>query len=440
MSNKYDVELGLISKILESKDFISVKDKQIKPYFLTEGENRKAFKYINDYFMKNGEVPTVRVFKQQFPDFNLDTYTDSTTFEERVGTEEPINFWCDELRTKVKHNKICDVVEEMAKFLEDLNTEEAYTKMKRGLIYIENDIVETQAIDTTKDAEDRKANYLKRKENRGMIGIPMGIDKLDMLLKGMQPKQLITMIAKTGIGKTWFWILVASYCQLNGYRVLFLTTEMSEEQIEDRLEAMLIPMMMGEDFNYGRFKSGTLTQQEEKLYFDFLDMKHSLEPLIVETATGVSNVSAKIEQYQPDVVFIDGAYLMEDDRGAKEDWLRVAHITRDLKALAKLKKLPICINSQADSTTSKKTGPELENIGFSKAIGHDSDVVLGLLRDEEMIEDKEMKVKVLKQREGTLGNVVLNWDFSTMNFSTLYSENANNEKESPVDRGLIDIT
>ena len=307
-------------------------------------------------------------------------------------------------------------------------------------IYIENDIVETQAIDTTKDAEDRKANYLKRKENRGMIGIPMGIDKLDMILKGMQPKQLITMIAKTGIGKTWFWILVASYCQLNGYRVLFLTTEMAEEQIEDRLEAMLIPMMMGEDFNYGRFKSGTLNPQEEKLYFDFLDMKSSLEPLIVETATGVSNVSAKIEQYQPDVVFIDGAYLMEDDQGAKEDWLRVAHITRDLKSLAKLKKIPICINSQADSTTSKKTGPELENIGFSKAIGHDSDVVLGLLRDEEMIEDKEMKVKVLKQREGTLGNVVLNWDFTTMNFSTLYSENAEGDKESPQDRGLIDIT
>lgn len=217
---------------------------------------------------------------------------------------------------------------------------------------------------------------------------------------------------------------------------------MAEEQIEDRLEAMLIPMMMGEEFNYGRFKSGTLTPQEEKLYFDFLDMKSTLEPLIVETATGVSNVSAKIEQYQPDVVFIDGAYLMEDDQGAKEDWLRVAHITRDLKALAKLKKIPICINSQADSTTSKKTGPELENIGFSKAIGHDSDVVLGLLRDEEMIEDKEMKVKVLKQREGTLGNVVLNWDFSTMNFSTLYSEGGNEKDNSTdsEDRGLIDIT
>ena len=201
MSNQYDIEIGLISKILESGDFIAVKDKQIKPYFITDGENRKAFRYINDYYLKNGSVPTIRVFKQQFPDFVLDTYKNPITFEETVGTEEPINFWCDEVRTKTKHNKICDIVEEMAQSLEKLDTEKAYGLMKKGLIYIENDIVETQAIDTTKDAEDRKANYLKRKENRGMIGIPMGIDKLDMLLKGMQPKQLITMIAKTGIGK-----------------------------------------------------------------------------------------------------------------------------------------------------------------------------------------------------------------------------------------------
>lgn len=203
MSNKnqYDIEVGLISKILESGDFITVKDKQIKPYFLSDGDNRKAFKFISDYFLKNGEVPTVRVFRQKFPDYQLDTYKSSETFMEIVGTEEPINFWCDEVRTKVKHNKICDIAEEMAEALNVLDTEKAYGLMKKGLIYIENDIVETQAIDTTKDAEDRKANYLKRKENKGMIGIPMGIDKLDMILKGMQKKQLITMIAKTGVGK-----------------------------------------------------------------------------------------------------------------------------------------------------------------------------------------------------------------------------------------------
>ena len=130
---------------------------------------------------------------------------------------------------------------------------------------------------------------------------------------------------------------------------------------------------------------------------------------------------------------------MEDDRGAEQDWLRVAHITRDLKMLAKNNKLPILINSQADRTTSTKTGPELDNIGFSSAIGHDSDVVLALFRDEEMLEDREMKVKVLKQREGTTGSVLLNWDFSTMNFSSIYSDVSQEQANEGKNNNFVQI-
>ena len=788
MSDKsqFDIEKGFISKILESGDIIAVKDKQIKPYFLTDMDYKKAYKYINDFYLKNGTVPTVRVFKKQFPDLELDTYRHPNTYEITTGTEEPLNYWCDEIRLKTKHNKLCEIVENMAESLNKLDTETAFSDLRKGLIYIENDIVETQAIDMTLDAEDRKTNYQKRKDNKGMIGIPTGIPKLDMILKGLQTKQLITMIAKTGVGKanplstpiltptgfipmrdvkvgtlvigqdgrpypvssihpqgvkdvyeltfsdgttsrcckehlwkfkttddrvrnndwrvdtlenimklplkrgksynlvipvndpvefekqetklpldpyvlgvllgdggfttdrisltnpekdiisecnsilsdwgyfrhhkgtycqyefkkndnlnqnklfrtiqqlelqgkysrtkfipkqylhsnieerqrllkglfdtdghvdakggysistfseqlkedimylcrslgyrclankysdeykivistddiifssnkhrerymnrqvpkkkhdykvlkiidikkvgeeecqcisvdsedhtylcddfivthnTWFLVLIACYCLLNGYRILFLTTEMAEEQVEDRIEAMLVKMMLGVNFNYGRFKSGTLTKEEEEAYFELLDMKHTLEKLIIETATGVSNVSAKIDQYDPDLILIDGAYLMEDDRGAKDDWLRVAHITRDLKSLVKRKKKVMVINSQADSTTSKKTGPELDNIGFSKAIGQDSDVVLGLVRDEEMLEDREAKVKVLKQREGVLGSVMLNWDFTTMDFSQIYGEFSDEPSPqdespdpSPQARGLVDIT
>lgn len=217
---------------------------------------------------------------------------------------------------------------------------------------------------------------------------------------------------------------------------------MSEEMMEDRIEAVLVGMMMG-PFNYGKFKSGMLSPQEEEMYFKFLDKKESLEPLIIESATGVSNVNAKIDQHNPDLVLVDSAYLMEDDRGAEQDWLRVAHITRDLKQLAKRKKLPIMINSQADSTTSTKTGPELENIGYAKAIGQDSDVVLSLFRDETMINDREMKVKILKQREGILGSVMLNWDFTTMNFSAIYSETAEGTSyeadDEDIDDGVIGL-
>ena len=181
--------------------------------------------------------------------------------------------------------------------------------------------------------------------------------------------------------------------------------------------------MIKGDFNYSAFRSGKFDNEMESNYFEFLEEDlPRLEPLIIETATGVSSVVSVIQQERPDIIFIDGVYLMEDERKAKDDWLRVAHITRDLKKVAKTWHIPIVINSQADKNTSKKKGPELGSIMYTQSIGQDSDNVLALFRDEVMINDREMGIKVLKQREGTLGKVTINWDFTTMNFDSIFSE------------------
>ncbi len=438
MSKKYNIERGLISKLLETKDITTIKDLQIKPFFF-KGDNRKAFKFIHDCYLKTGEVPTIRVFKNKFKGYDLDTYINENN-QEVIGTEESIRHWCNEVRNKVKYNKIVDATGDIVTKLDELDTEGAYALMKKTVLYVESEVIETSAIDITKETEERKRVYLERKEKQGMIGIPTGFDKLDFILKGLQDKQLITLIAKTGVGKTWLECIIGANAQLNNYKVLHFTTEMSEEQLRDRYEAILIGATMGE-FNYGKFKSGMLEKEEEEKYFTFLDeVAPKLENLIIESATGVSSITAKIDQYDPDLILIDGAYLMEDEQGAKDDWLRVAHITRDLKAVAKNRKKPIFINSQADSTTSKKTGPELENIGFSKAIGHDSDVVLSLFQDELMREDREMKLKVLKQREGVLGSVMLNWDFTTMNFQPIYSSTEEDNNQSSGEAiGVLDV-
>ena len=151
--------------------------------------------------------------------------------------------------------------------------------------------------------------------------------------------------------------------------------------------------------------------------------------MIVETDTGVSDVVAVIEREKPDLIVVDGAYLMEDEQGAREDWARITHITRDLKKVAKRLKKPILINTQADQRTTKKSGPNLGDIKYSQAIAQDSDNVLALFRDEVMIADNEMGIRVQKNREGTLGKVVINWDFKKMDFSSIYSETESSPQE-----------
>ena len=424
---QYSVERGFISKLIETKDFKLLKDQQIQPFFLT-GDNRRVFQYIQESFKTTGEVPTPRVIQQKFPSYELEQHT--VEGDSVVGTDETLLYWCKELRTKAKHNRMADITEEVAEKLDNGETEEAYALLKQGVWKIEDEIVESSSVDITKNTDDRKSAYLERKKNKGMIGISTGIPHLDYILKGLIKETLTTVIAGTSVGKTWFLVLLGAYAQLNGYKVVCFITEMSTELMQDRFEAMLFGMMYG-DFSYNNFKSGSLNLETENLYFEFLEEDlPKLEPLIIESATGISSVVSVIEREKPDLVLVDGAYLMEDEQGAKDDWLRVTHITRDLKKTAKNWHLPIVINSQADKNTSKKTGPELGSIMYTQSIGQDSDNVLALFRDEIMINDKEIGIKVLKQREGVLGKVIINWDFDHMNFRSIYLESSANDDES----------
>lgn len=436
MSASFDTERGFISKLLQTKDIMSVKDNQIKPSYFS-GESRLAYQFIYDTVLSTGEVPSVRAFQRKFPRYELDYV--KVNGEKVVGTEEGIKFWCDELRLKVKHNTLADMVNKVAENLQDFNTEEAYSLLKKQIAYIESEVVESSDVDLTKGTEDRKRAYLDRKNNKGMRGIPTGFKHLDYILKGLENETLTTLIAGTGVGKTWLEILIGANCQLQNYRVLQFVTEMSEEIMRDRYEAVLFAKCYG-SMNYNAFKSGALSLEDEKKYFEFLEEDlPNFEPLIIATATGVMGVSAAIDKYDPDIILIDSAYLMEDDQGAKDDWLRVAHITRDLKKLAKRCKKPIFINTQADKNTSKKTGPELGSIMYTQAIGQDSDNVLALFRDEVMINDREMGLKVLKQREGTLGKMTMNWDFDSMNFSEIYMEQSEERDDGEIPDNTLDV-
>lgn len=429
-----NIEQGFISKLVQEKDLTIVKDLQIKNSFFS-GDNKKVYLFVTEFFRDNGIFPSDRILLAKFPHYPFEKLGES------IGNEENLIYWGKELRLKVKHNSIIDLIEESASFLESYNTDDAYNVLKKRISYIENEIIENQDVDITQNSEDRILAYQERKSNLGMRGISSGITMLDYLIKGFEDKTLTTVIANTGVGKTWFEILVGCNCMLNDCKVLQLVTEMSEEVMQDRYDAMLFSLTYGA-INYSHFKSGRLSKEVEEDYFEFLrDTVPKLTPLIISTATGVTNVRATIEKYEPDIVFIDGVYLMEDDREAKDDWKRVTNITRDLKKLAKDMKLPIIINTQADKNTSKKTGPELGDISFAQSIGQDSDNVLTMYRDAQMLLDGEMCLKLLKQREGILGRVFMNWNFDTMDFSNIYSdvEKENEEADKDIEDRTVNI-
>lgn len=412
-----NIELALISKIIHDGEFTTVGDNQITAKYLN-GRNKNAYKFITKFMLKYGKVPSKKVFKKSFKNYKLASVEDLT---------EPMQYYCDEVRKKYKHNKIAEKMTDMAVKMEDLETDEAYDIMKSLVMFVENEVILSDRKEVNKDTKSRLESYHERAKAGGMTGIPCGVDRIDYVLKGFNNKELTALLGFTGTGKTWLLLIFAVFMAQQGYRVLLFTTEMSTEMIIRRIDAIWCKL------SYTRFKDGKLTPQELSRYEKYLDkMEGNVdENIIIEQVVGgVSNVGAKIDQHQPEMVMIDGAYLLTDDESdGDDDWRALVRVFRGLHRMCLTKNLPILA-----STQSNEQKASLGAISFAKHIRADCDVIMALEQDDEMKADKEIAIKFLKIREGEIpGRIMMEWDFNEMKYDTIYMESNDSADRSPHD-------
>jgi len=126
--------------------------------------------------------------------------------------------------------------------------------------------------------------------------------------------------------------------------------------------------------------------------------------------TTVSAIAAKIALHRPDVVFIDGTYLMDSEEDVPQGSPQaLTSITRALKQLASRTEIPIVQTTQALSWKAKRGVLSLDSIGYSSSFAQDSDVIFGV---EEVKEDGQPKpndlvLRIIASRNCPVHNVML---------------------------------
>jgi hypothetical protein len=135
---------------------------------------------------------------------------------------------------------------------------------------------------------------------------------------------------------------------------------------------------------------------------------------------------ACIERYELDILFIDQHSLMEDERKGRDAITRASNISRDLKHLQTMKKIPIIAVSQAnrksvdkDEGGKRKVDLGLENLAQSDRIGQDSTIVIGIEKDKDT-----MKLHLIKSRE-TVNGAVLQYHVNLDRGIFMYVPNEN---------------
>ena len=254
---------------------------------------------------------------------------------------------------------------------------------------------------------------LEREESA--IGIPSGFDKLDELTLGFHGGNYIVVAARPGMGKSAFALSVSLNATRKDRSVAFVSLEMSEEQMADRLMAMESGVSMQNirrgdinEYDVGRLEKGASKIQPLPLYIS------------VQTRINIDGLRMFARRMkmrnQCDMLIIDYLQLVLPRKGFGNREQAVADMSRTIKAIALELDIPIIalaqLNRQVDGRASKR--PILSDLRESGSIEQDADAVMFLYRDEVYDPNSEDKGKaeviVAKQRNGPTGIVTLDFE------------------------------
>jgi replicative DNA helicase len=409
-----NVEHQLICKIIELQDFHTVEKLKIdEGFFLGDAQvvsqTREAFRFIRDHYHNEityGSVPSWYVLQQRFYGFPWTPSWDT------------IPTLCQELRRLKLRSQILQLADELNQKAEvdpsvalEVVREAATTLVSQH--ELSNDMLLSAA------GEQLFEGYQLVASGHGLTGIPWPWDCLNEDTQGIHKGNFIVIYGRPKSMKTWVALYIACTAYLANMRVMIYSLEMNELQILRRCAAIISRV------EYDKFKNGKLDPATQKRVFDTLytlrdeemaktNSGHSSAILATQPkseSSGVATLQAKIREFSPDLVIVDGMYLMKDDRVKARtiDWKSISHISQDLKRTASILNIPIIGVTQANRSASKDPKQaDLAELSYADALGQDCDLCMRVTKQKDTsTQENEIVISLPGSREGVLENFVI---------------------------------
>ena len=247
---------------------------------------------------------------------------------------------------------------------------------------------------------DERFEFYNKKEDR----IPFDLEYFNKITKGGIPnKTLNVLLAGTGVGKTLAMCHMAASNLVDGKNVLYITLEMAEERIAERIDSNLLNIPLEEIEGFPK-----------KIYDDKMNrlrLKTSGKLIIKEypTATVGSghfrhllNDLRQKKNFEPDILYVDYLNICTSTRlkyGANvNSYTYIKSIAEELRGLAVEKDIPIVSATQTTRSGFTNSDPGLEDTSESFALPATVDFMCALISTEEMEQLGQIMVKQLKNR------------------------------------------
>ena len=249
------------------------------------------------------------------------------------------------------------------------------------------------------DYEERYESY-HRKEDK----IPFDLEFFDKITKGGLPNKTLNIaLAGTGVGKSLFMCHVASSVLLQGKNVLYVTLEMAEEKIAERIDANLlnVPIQDLTDLPKSMFEN-KVTNVAKKTQGTLIIKEYPTASAHSGHFKALLNELALKKSFRPDIIFIDYLNICASSRYKSgmsvNSYSYIKAIAEELRGLAVETEVPIVSATQTTRSGYGSSDVDLTDTSESFGLPATADLMFALISTEELEQLGQIMVKQLKNR------------------------------------------
>lgn len=400
------MEKTILTNLVQDEEFTRKALPFLKEEYFADRVERKVFREVQEFVGKYNNLPTkdaLSICISEITDFTESDFKDAKEVVSEIFTkpdERPDTRWLMESTEKFcKDKSIYLAILESIQIIDGKSKQSKnhLPKLLQDALSVSFDV--SVGHDYIEDSEERY-DFYHRKEKR----IAFDLDYFNQITNGGTPtKTLNVILAGTGVGKSLFMCHHAANCLNQGKNVLYITCEMAEERIAERIDANLMDITMDE--------LGELPKESYEKKMSKVAGRVSGSLIIKEYPTATANVNhfrglleeLKIKKnFTPDIIFVDYLNICAAarfrDAANINSYMYVKAIAEELRGLAMETEIPVFTATQTNRTGFTSSDVGLEDTSESFGLPQTADFMFALISTEDLDAHNQILVKQLKNR------------------------------------------
>ena len=398
------IERTTLTNLIHNEDYCRKVIPFIKPLYFSNRDERIIFEEIEKFLEKYNALPTketLTIGMDSRKDLTEDEYQKVVEVISTLDkTEVDLDWLHDETEKFCKDKAIYNAVLDGIKIIDGKDkdrTPEAIPSILSDALAVSFDL--TVGHDYVDDGLNRYDFYHKKEDK-----IKFDLDYFNKITKGGLPQKTLNIaLAGTGVGKSLFMCHVASSVLMQGKNVLYITLEMAEERIAERIDANLMNITI-DDLH-------TLPKKMFENYLTKIQKKTNGKLIIKEYPTAsahVGNFRSLIKElalkrsFRPDIIFVDYLNICASSRFRGNanvgSYFYIKAIAEELRGLAVESNVPIVSATQTTRSGYVSSDIGLEDTSESFGLPATADLMFALISTEELEDLNQICVKQLKNR------------------------------------------